>query len=120
MKPGDRKQRWKSTHDITAIIFLISAAVIFVFADGSAAIPLGVFCILMAFLEFRDGKRGWRIVSGMSPTMKRYYENKGNDLTITEKKILESSTIMDEYCRKNKVYAFQYGAARKEAFKGRM
>ena len=114
MRPGDRRQRWKSSHETRALIFLFSAAVIFVFTYGSASAPIGVFCILMALLEFRNGRRGWRIVPGMSPTMKEYYN--GKELSQVDREILGSDEIkiMDEYCRQNKVYAFSYDEIRKE------
>lgn len=123
MRPGDRPQRWRSSHDTSAIIFFVSAAIIFAFTSGHASAPIGVFCVIMACIELRDGRRGWRMVPGMSPTMKRYYNRKkanGEELSQVDKEILESKEIkiMDEYCRKNKVYAFEYDIVRRRVLKG--
>ncbi len=66
MKPGDRKQRWRSTCQIEGFIMLAIAGM-FVCAGGIAGIPLGIIIGFFALLDFRDAGRGWKMSDKRPP-----------------------------------------------------
>ena len=65
-KPGDRRKRWKSTCQIEGCIMLGIAMMLFV-AGGITGTGLGIIVAMLAMLDFRDSRRGWKMSNKRPP-----------------------------------------------------
>lgn len=94
MKPGDRRQRWNEAHGISGFIFLLMTGVLI--ANGqTATYIMACGTAYMAYLDFRDINRGWKMLDGPSPMSKKH------DLTeLKRKKGLYSSDEFWENLKK--------------------
>ncbi len=61
MRPGDRRERWKSSCNTSCVIFLLFAAGFIFLVEGNVGLIVAAVFGVMALLEFRDSQRGWRI-----------------------------------------------------------
>lgn len=67
MRPGDRKARWRSGHNGDALIFVALASGSLFGVDGTPGIVMAGFFLLMAYLEARNARVGWRLKTGRPP-----------------------------------------------------
>lgn len=75
MRPGDRKERWKESCNGSGMIFLAGAFILIIGVQGQAVFILVMALLAGAFLEFRDGKRGWKISYKLPPSYYRDIES---------------------------------------------
>lgn len=76
-RPGDRRQRWQSSCNMSGMIMLLISGffiVAGVTADkgGWIVIILGTIGVFFAFWDFIDAKRGWKMRYDLPP---RYYRD---------------------------------------------
>ena len=67
MKPGDRKQRWKRSHNTTGVVLLAGFAMMAFGVDPPAGPILAIWMLVMAIFEFRDAQRGWKMRNDLPP-----------------------------------------------------
>ena len=89
MRPGDRKQRWKSNCEIEAILFVVFGCAFMGAGTGGNAIMAVMF--LCAFLALRDSKRGWKIRYDIPPHALRMIEKGDKNTIAAAKKTLEEA-----------------------------
>lgn len=88
-KPGNRKQRWQSSYNTSGFIFMIIAVGLFM-AGGTAGVPLALIVLILAFMDFRDAKRGWKMLDKRPPWADRHdaidkkWEKKKNEYKFKE------------------------------------
>lgn len=61
MHPGDRRKRWKKSHQVTGTIHLLLGVGFLMLTKGDAGLIIVAFFGFMALLEFRDARYGWRL-----------------------------------------------------------
>jgi len=67
MRPGDRRQRWRQSCNISGVVFLGFAALTVFGVDPPAQYYMAGFFLFMAAWDFMDAGRGWRIKEGRPP-----------------------------------------------------
>lgn len=79
-KPGDRKKRWKQTHNENGLIFAAMGTAAALGVEGTHGIVIAIFMYLMAFLDIRDAKRGWKISYDLPPWAERHMKHANKDI----------------------------------------
>ena len=100
MKAGDRRQRWKSSCEVEAILFVVFGCAFMGAGTGGNAIMMVMF--FCAFLAFRDSKRGWKIRYDIPSHAMRLIEKGDKNAIAAAKK-----TLADGKDPNRKRYAFE-------------